>query len=280
MSQIKSLLPNPIESRIRNKKLFLLDVDGTISFDATPFEGTLDFLRQVKASGGKYIFITNNSTKSIADYIVKFTGMGIEVDESNFLTASYVAAQYLLEHHREDRIHVLGTESFRKELQSFGLSVTEGMEEDIRAVVVGFDNELTYEKVTRVCELLQTRELPYYGTNPDLACPVGFGYIPDCGAICGMIANAIDRQPVYLGKPNRIMVDMAIQQTGFLPEQTLVIGDRLYTDIACGIQGEVDTLLVFTGEAKPEDLAETEFPPTYYCDSILDVYRCLVDESN
>jgi len=252
-------------------------VDGTISFDATPFEGTLDFLRQVKKIGGKYIFITNNSTKSIADYIVKFTGMGIEVDESNFLTASYVAAQYLLEHHRDDRIHVLGTKSFRKELQSHGLTVTEGMEEDIKAVVVGFDNELNYEKVTRVCELLQTRDLPYYGTNPDLACPVGFGYIPDCGAICGLIECAIGRQPVYLGKPNRIMVDMAIEKTGFTPEETMVIGDRLYTDIACGIQGEVDTLLVFTGEAKPEDLPESAFPPTYYCDSILDLYRCMVE---
>lgn len=264
-----------LNNQIKNKKLFLLDVDGTISFDATPFEGTLDFLKKVKANGGKYIFITNNSTKSIADYVVKFHGMGIEADESNFLTASYVTAKFLLDRYPAERIHVLGTESFKKELVSFGLNVTDGMEEDIRAVVVGFDNELDYEKITRVCELLQTRELDYYGTNPDLACPVGFGYIPDCGAICELIGRAVGRQPVYLGKPNRIMVDMAIEQTGFTPEETLVIGDRLYTDIACGIQAEVDTLVVFTGEAKKEDLADTPYPPTYYCDSISDVFKAL-----
>ena len=74
---------------LRHKKLFLLDIDGTISFDATPIKGTLDFMAEVRAQGGKYIFITNNSTKGIADYVIKFTKMGIEVEESNFLTASY-----------------------------------------------------------------------------------------------------------------------------------------------------------------------------------------------
>lgn len=262
-------------SQIRGKRLFLLDIDGTISFDATLFDGTMDFVRRVNELGGKYIFITNNSTKGIADYIVKFEKMGIPVDESNFLTASYAAGLYLSEHYGRERLHVLGTESFRRELAGFGVTVTEGMEPDIRAVVVGFDDELTYAKVRRACELLETRQLDYLATNPDLVCPVGFGYIPDCGAICGFIGQAVKRDPVYIGKPNRVMVDLALRQTGYRPEDTLVIGDRLYTDIACGINAGVDTLVVFTGEAKLEDLAATEFPPDYYCGSIRDVYNAL-----
>lgn len=264
-----------LKDQIKEKKLFLLDIDGTISFDATPIDGTLDFMQRVRERGGKYIFITNNSTKGIADYITKFTGMGIEVDESSFLTASYATALYLKERYGDGLLHVAGTESFIRELKSFGLRVTSGMEEEIVAVVVGFDNELTYEKVTKVCELLQTREVDYLATNPDLACPVGFGYIPDCGAICGLIEHAVGRQPLYVGKPNRLIVDQTLARTGYTPEETLVIGDRLYTDIACGIQAGVETVVVFTGEAKYEDLADTQFPPTYYCDSIRDIWRAL-----
>ena len=260
---------------LRHKKLFLLDIDGTISFDATPIKGTLDFMAEVRAQGGKYIFITNNSTKGIADYVIKFTKMGIEVEESNFLTASYATALYLKEKYQDALLHVAGTASFRRELESFGLRITEGMEEEIRAVVVGFDNELTYEKVTRVCELLQTRQVDYLATNPDLACPVGFGYIPDCGAICGLIGQAVGREPLYIGKPNRIMVELALERTGYHPEETLVIGDRLYTDIACGIHAGVETALVFTGEAKQEDLATTDYPPDYYCESIQDLWEAL-----
>ncbi len=260
---------------LRHKKLFLLDIDGTISFDATPIDGTLDFMQEVRTQGGKYIFITNNSTKGIADYVTKFTKMGIEVDESNFLTASYATALYLKETYQTELLHVAGTASFRRELADFGLRTTEGMEEEIRAVVVGFDNELTYEKVMRVCELLQTRQVDYLATNPDLACPVGFGYIPDCGAICGLIAHAVGREPVYIGKPNRIIVDLALERTGYRPEETLVIGDRLYTDIACGINAGVETAVVFTGEAKQADLKDTKYPPDYYCESIRDLWEAL-----
>lgn len=264
-----------LNNQIRKKKLFLLDIDGTISFDATLFDGTMDFMNRVNAMGGKYIFITNNSTKGIEDYILKFQKLGIAVDESSFLTASYASALYLKEHFGTERLHVLGTASFRRELERFGLCVTEGTEEDIRAVVVGFDDELTYGKVRKVCELLQTRELPYLATNPDLVCPVGYGFIPDCGAICEFIGRAVKQDPVFIGKPNRIMVDLALEQTGYRPEDTLVIGDRLYTDIACGIRAGVETALVFTGEAKPEDLPDTEFPPNYYCGSIRDLYRAI-----
>ena len=184
-----------ISSKIKSKKLFLLDIDGTISFDSTLFDGSMDFLQQVNANGGKYVFITNNSTKSIADYITKFEKWEIPVDEKSFLTDSYATALYLKENYGEDLLFVLGTASFIKELRSFGLHVTEELEDGIKAAVVGFDNELNYDKLTKICELLQTREVDYLATNPDLVCPVGFGFVPDCGAICGMIETAVKRQP-------------------------------------------------------------------------------------
>lgn len=264
-----------LSNEMKDKKLFLLDIDGTIGFDASLFDGAMDFFEEVKKQKGKYVFITNNSTKSIMDYVDKFLKMGVDVDESNFVTSSYATALYLKQQYAEKLLFVVGTESFVRELKSFGLSVTEQIEDNIAAVVVGFDNELTYEKVKNACELLETRDLDYIATNPDLVCPVGFGYVPDCGAICDFLEKAVKRAPLYVGKPNPIIVDMCLEATGYNREETVVIGDRLYTDIACGINAKVDTLLVFTGEAKPEDLNTTEFKPSYFCDSIADVYQSL-----
>lgn len=260
-------------NEMKDKKLFLLDIDGTIGFDSTLFDGAMEFFDDVKRKGGKYIFITNNSTKSIKGYVDKFTNMGVEVDKSNFVTSSYATALYLEQEYKDEKLFVMGTASFIKELKEHGLKVTEEMEEDIVAVVVGFDSELSYSKVQNACELLQTRDLEYIATNPDLVCPVGFGYVPDCGAICDLLEKAVKRMPLFVGKPNPIIVDMCLETTGFTKEETVVIGDRLYTDIACGNNAEVDTLLVFTGEAKAIDLQTTQFPPTYYCDSIADIYQ-------
>ncbi|SES79558.1 HAD-IIA family hydrolase [[Clostridium] polysaccharolyticum] len=258
-----------------SKKLFLLDIDGTVGFDDVLLDGAMDFFHRVKEKQGKYVFITNNSTKSISDYVDKFIKMGVDVDETSFITSSYATARYLKEKYREGLIFVVGTASFLQELRSFGLNVTEDIEASIEAVVVGFDNELTYEKIRKACELLETREVDYIATNPDLVCPVGFGYIPDCGAICDFIEKATKKTPLYVGKPNPVIIDMCLQATGFSREETVVIGDRLYTDIACGNNASVDTVVVFTGEAKPEDLEETEFGPTYFCDSIADIYQSL-----
>lgn len=248
---------------LKTKRLFLLDIDGTVSLDATLFDGAAEFFTRVRDCGGRYVFITNNSTKSVRDYIKKFTDMGVRVDESSFVTASTAALYTLRTQYIGKKIFLLGTASLRRELEDMGVFVTERLEEGIAAALVGFDDELRYDKLRTLCELLYTQRVDYLATNPDLCCPVSFGAIPDCGAICEMIRCATGRTPTYLGKPNPLMVTICLEATGFSPAQTLVIGDRLYTDIACGLNAGVDTAAVFTGECKPEDLADTPYKPQY-----------------
>lgn len=263
--------------KLRQKKLFLFDIDGTIAVGDTLYEGSARLLRHIEEIGGRAYYITNNSTRSGRDYVEKFRrSFRLETTEDQFITSGYMTLRFLREHYSDKRIFVTGTTSFVGELRRNGLDVTETDHDDIGCVVVAYDSELTYPKLVEACRVLSTRDVPFYGTNPDLCCPIDFGFVPDCGAICNMLTASTGRRPVYLGKPNRQVVDLCLELSGFSREETLVVGDRLYTDIACGINGGVDTCVVFTGEARPSDMADTPYPADYCFDNIKELLeRCL-----
>lgn len=246
------------------KKLFLFDIDGTLAVGDTLYDGSRALLDHISSIGGKSYYITNNSTRSAGDYIEKFrTCFGLETTADQFITSGYMTLRFLKKHFQDKNIFVLGTASFISELKQNGLHITERCQDDIGCVVAAYDSELNYRKLIEICQVLFTMDVPFYATNPDLRCPVGFGFIPDCGAICSMITAATDKTPVYLGKPSREVVELCLEASGFTREETLVVGDRLYTDIACGINGGVDTCVVYTGEATPQETASSPFKPTY-----------------
>ena len=220
----------------------------------------------------------NNSTKSNDDYVKKFAEcFGLATEEKQFATAGYVTTLFMQEHFSGKKIYVLGTASYIKELQSKGLLVTEQAEPDIACILVAYDSELTYEKLIKTCEVLTTRNVPFYATNPDLCCPIDFGFIPDCGSICNMLTSSTGKKPVYLGKPAPEMVELCQKTYGFSKEETIVVGDRLYTDILCGINAGVDTCVVYTGEATPEEVASSSYKPTYAFENIRFFYEALAD---
>lgn len=253
---------------LSKKKYFLFDIDGTLAIDETLYEGSYDLIKYIEKINGRAFYITNNSVKSRKDYMEKFARWGIETDEDQFMTASYATCCYLKEHYTDKKIFVVGTPSFVEELRSFGLKATENEMYDIDCVVVGFDRTLDYNKVEKACELLTNPLIDYIATNPDLRCPTGFGFIPDCGAICNMISAAVDREPYYVGKPNKEIVQMCMKQVNAKLNEVIVVGDRLYTDIACGINAGVETAVVFTGEAQLEDLGDAIYKPDYYFEHI------------
>ena len=255
-----------------NKKLFLLDIDGTISIAGELIDGAKEFFDTVNEIGGKYIFVTNNVTCSISDYVKSFMEKGIECDESNFITASYATALYLKSKYKDNKIFVMGPTCFLEELKKIGLNITQNIECDICCAVAAYDNELTYKKIETICELLTKRDdIDYIATNPDLVCPTSFGFVPDCGSICMMIENAVKKKPIYIGKPNDLIIDICLVKNDFKKEEAILIGDRLYTDIACGIGGNIDTCLVLTGEAVKDDLEKSKFKPGLVFNSIKEI---------
>lgn len=262
---------------LEKKKLFLFDIDGTIAVGNDLLPGTRELLDYISSIGGKAYYITNNSTKSNADYVKKFKDcFHLETTEDLFITSGYMTLQFLLKNYAMQKIFVLGTASFIQELRRNGLHITETCEEDIACVVVAYDSELNYNKLIEVCQVLSTTDVPFYGTNPDLCCPIDFGFIPDCGSICEMITHSTDKTPIYLGKPSPDVVRLCQEASGFSDAETLVVGDRLYTDIACGINAGVDTCVVFTGEATPEDLADTPYKPDYVFENVQELLDAIL----
>lgn len=257
-------------SPILNKRLFLFDMDGTIYKEDKLFDGVVELLNYIKYIGGKYVFITNNSSKSVTDYISKLNSFKINTTEEDFFTSSQATIVYLKENYPQKKIYCQGTKSLLNELKSANINVTCDIEDDIDVILVGFDTELTSEKLRKTCELLN-RDVPFIATNPDLRCPVSFGYIPDCGSICNMLTAATYKKPIYIGKPEPTMINLVRDKYHFTKDETVVIGDRLYTDIASGLNASVSSLCVLTGEATIEDITEGEIKPTYTLNSITDI---------
>lgn len=260
-------------STLKDKKLFLLDMDGTIYLDEDLFDGTLDFLEYVRKIGGKYIFLTNNSSKSVDKYMEKLGRLGIETTPDDFLTSTNATVLYL-EKQKYHKIYAFGTTSFKEQLREANLPITDHLEEDIDCLCMGFDTELNFQKLEDACILLN-RGVDYIATNPDWVCPTWYGYVPDCGSVSQMLYNATKRKPKFIGKPEPTMALLAMEKTGFLPQETAVMGDRLYTDIACGVNAGISSIFVLSGEGTLEDVEQSDVKPEFIYENIRKVYQDL-----
>ena len=261
---------------LKQKRLFLLDMDGTIYLDEDLFDGTLDFLNYVRSIGGRYMFLTNNSSKSVDKYIEKLARMGIAAVSEDFLTSTNATIVHLKKKDYR-KIYAFGTATFRQQLAEAGLPITDHLEDGIDCLCMGFDTELSFQKLEDACILLG-RGVDYIATNPDWVCPTWYGFVPDCGSVSQMLFNATKRMPTFIGKPQSAMVELALAETGYTREQTAIMGDRLYTDIACGINAGISAIFVLSGEGTMEDLKTSEVQPTHIYENIRALYEDLIKE--
>ena len=272
------------------KKLFLLDMDGTIYLGEQLFEGTAEFLAYVRESGGQYAFLSNNSSRGIEGYLAKMKRMGIPQEPFSFLTSVDSTIEYLKKTYPKTCFYVCGTENLKGQLRSAGLTVLSDDEAEallaahapaerpdgqssgeeagkasapvLPVLLLGFDTELYYKKL-EICVKLLDKGVDYIATHPDLTCPVEWGNMPDIGLVIHDLEVCTGRLPLIIGKPQPTMVYSALKKYGATPEETVLIGDRLYTDIACGNNAGIDTILVLSGEGTEEDCAKYGVHPTY-----------------
>ena len=248
-------------TKLRDKRLFLLDMDGTLYIGDRLFDGVPEFLRHVRSMGGRYLFLTNNSSRGVEGYIEKLRRLGIASAPGDYLTSVDATIRYLKAALPGKTCYVFGTDSFLSQLDRAGIPVTRDRKR-ADVLLCGFDTELTFQKLEDACILLN-RGVPFVATNPDWVCPTWYGSVPDCGSVCRMLTTATGRTPRFLGKPQPDMAALAMARTGFAPEQTVLLGDRLYTDIACGVNAGIDTVFVLSGEGTEADIEKFGVQPTW-----------------
>ena len=243
--------------KLREIRMFVLDMDGTIYLGDRLFPYTPKFLQQVRATGRNFCFFTNNSSKNKAAYLEKLANMGICIPPEKMLLSNEVILQWLQRHHPGARCYVVGTPPLLEDSRKAGFPPDA---EDADLVVLGFDTTLTYEKLRVACDLIRAGK-PVYGVNPDWNCPVEGGFIPDCGSIAALVRASTGVQCEFFGKPSPHTLHYLLRQTGCRPEEVAVVGDRLYTDIAVAAGTAVTSILVLSGETTPQLLEESPLVP-------------------
>lgn len=254
-----------------NIRCFLLDMDGTLYLSERPIQGALAFIQYLSTKGIEYYCLTNNSSRSQGEYYEKLARLGFEIPSERILTAGDATADLLNKENPGGRIFIVGTPSLESIFESRGFKL---VEDDPDTIVLGFDTGLTYKKLEKLCKLVR-EGFEYVATHPDLNCPTDEGPIPDIGATIAFVEAATGRTPDrIIGKPNRPIVDVVAKTTGISLNQICMVGDRLYTDIAFGLHG-LNTVLVLSGETKPDQVPTSEFTPDLVVTDLGDLHEIL-----
>ena len=249
------------ETIFKNIKLFVLDLDGTFYLGDQLLPNSLRFVERVHDTGREFVFFTNNSSKTPELYIEKLRRMGLEITHEDIMTSGDVCIDYLQKNHSGESVYVMGTEALRREFDRAGIRlIDDNSTETPDVVACAFDTELTYHKLERACTYIRSGAV-FLATHEDINCPTEEGFIPDLGAMCAAISLSTGCFPKYLGKPHAETVDKIVTATGFAPENIAFVGDRLYTDVAAGVNNGATGILVLSGETKEEDVAASPTKP-------------------
>ncbi len=258
---------------LRRLKHIALDMDGTIYLGSRLFPFTKDFLAKLTRLGIGYSFLTNNPTKSVADYLSKLAGMGIEASEDNMYTTSLAAIDYIKANFPEaKRLFLLGTPSMVSQFEKAGFEACSDSADDVPDVlVVAFDPTLTYDRLCRAA-WWASQDIPYVATNPDRVCPTDQPTVlVDCGSLQKCIEHATGRKPdIVLGKPDPTMLLGICRRHGIEADEIAMVGDRIYTDTAMAHNAGAFGVLVLSGETTVEtaltvaENAKTDPDPEFY----------------
>ena len=253
----------------------LLDMDGTFFLGERLLPGALEFLALLNRLRIPFSFLTNNTSRSRADYVKKLMGFGVREADARVFTAGDAAIRYLRVNYPGKKICLIGTRSLRDDFRAAGVRL-DGRRPD--ALVLGYDTELTYAKLVRLCRFAR-QGLPYFATHPDINCPTPDGLIPDIGAMMALVEKSTGRVPDKIfGKPDRNLIEQLAGSLNVRPESLVMVGDRLYTDIAMGTTAGVGTVLVLSGETKREDLPGAAYRPDFVCEDLAELGRMLEAE--
>lgn len=266
--------------KLKNCELFLFDMDGTLYLGDEVYDGAIALMDELPGLGKKYIYLTNNSSRAGTDYITRLRRLGFPCEAENVFTSGMATGMYLNQNYPGAKVYLAGTRAFYRELQSYGIDLVNDENghteaDTVDVVVQGFDTELVYEKLDKACHFLR-RGAAFIAANPDWVCPMpNDEVLPDCGSICALLTASSGKEPTYIGKPNRNMIDVISKMTGISNERICAVGDRLYTDIAVAQNAGAVSVLVLSGETDMAMVEAAERKPDYILPSVNELRQAL-----
>jgi HAD superfamily hydrolase (TIGR01450 family) len=260
-----------IQNRLQDCQAIVCDLDGTLYLNSEPFTYARPFLRAVIQSGRQLFYFTNNSSQSRNTYLHKLEHMGFPVEENSLITSTDCAIDYLNRYQLKPNIYLVGNKDLESEFQQRGFHLIRNQSDSDptpNAVVLGFDTELTYEKI-QIAYTFIMDGTPYIATHADLLCPVSKGeFKPDVGSFIALFKAATGKTPIVTGKPSEEAVQTICKKANLPPENIAFVGDRLYTDIRMASRSNMIGILVLSGETTLEMAQESPDRATIVVQSV------------
>ncbi|NMA43822.1 MAG: HAD family hydrolase [Oligosphaeraceae bacterium] len=252
---------------LQDKKAFICDMDGVIYHGNYLLPGAKDFVNWLQQEQKKFLFLTNSSERSPRELSQKLARLGLDVDETHFYTSALCTAAFLASQKPGGSAYVIGEAGLIQALYESGFSMNNV---DPDYVVVGETRSYNFEKIETAVALVRNGA-KLIGTNPDMTGPTEHGIVPATGALVAPIEMATGCKAYFLGKPNPLMMRIALKKLKCNPEETVIVGDRMDTDILAGIESELETVLVFSGVTHHEDLIRFGYGPAFTLDGVGDI---------
>jgi NagD protein len=256
-----------VVDNIRSKSGFIIDMDGVIYHGNMLLPGVTEFLGWLESSGKKYLFLTNSPERTPKELHEKMARLGINVGEDHFYTSALATASFLANQKPNGSAYIIGDAGLIHAMYSAGFTVN-NVNPDY--VVVGDTHSYNFEKIELAVNLV-IRGAKLIGTNPDVSGPVENGITPSTKALIAPIEIATGKKAYYVGKPNPLMMRIALKRLGVKREDTIVIGDRMDTDVICGLEAEIDTLLVLSGISDRKTIDQFPYRPQYILNGVRDL---------
>ena len=251
---------------------WLTDMDGVLVHEEEPIAGGPEFIEALKTSGLKFLVLTNNSIYTPRDLRARLLGSGIDVPEEAIWTSALATAQFLSDQRPRGSAYVVGEAGLTNALHDIGYVMTDRNPD---YVVLGETRTYSFEAITRAIRLVEAGAR-FIATNPDVSGPSPAGSLPATGSVAALISTATGRSPYFIGKPNPLMMRSALNRLEAHSETTVMVGDRMDTDIISGLEAGLRTVLVTTGSTRPEDVERFPYRPTRVVDSIADLVELVV----
>jgi NagD protein len=252
---------------IKSKKAFISDMDGVIYHGNKLLPGVQEFVEWMKSENKKFLFLTNSSERTQKELQEKMSRLGIDVDQSVFYTSALATANFLASQKPNGTAFIIGEAGLINAMYNVGYTMN-NVNPDY--VVVGDTRSYSFEKIEQAVNLV-LKGAKLIGTNPDITGPVEEGIIPATKALIAPIELSTGRSAYFVGKPNPLMMRIALKMIGCTREDSIILGDRMDTDIIAGIESGIDTLLVLTGISTMKTVDKFAYRPTYILDGVKDL---------